>query len=234
MGRTEGVSLRCDPCRREGRVSGCGVPIVMLQPWWRDITRPGMGTFRRAGAYRRDRDQRLTSLRRFAASHDWNTTALTADLSACCVIPSLVGARSAQAELTVTGEWQDRTALVASVLVQPAASASPPRRSGRPRDLVVLLVAMDVERNDRQLVASHAAGKIDVVGISGSVTAILQPVRVLLGEAAQSGVFCEGDTLKVSEADMALAHPALVRERALDVESRLDLLLDVTRLLAGV
>jgi hypothetical protein len=97
----------------------------------------------------------------------------------------------------------------------------------------VLLVAMQSgRRNDRQLVASYEGGAIDVVSISGNVASLLQPLRMLLGEAARTGAFCEGDTLKVGEADLVVAHPTPVRERPLDVVSRLDLLLDVTRLLA--
>lgn len=187
---------------------------------------------RRAGAYRRDRERRLTALRRFAASHDWNVTGLTTDLSSSYLIPPLVGARSAQAELTVTGEWQGRPALVASVLVQPA-SVSPARRQGRSRDVIVLLVAMQVGRNDQQLIASRSARTIDVMGIAGSVDALLRPLRVLLGAAARSGVFREGDTLKLDEVDVLLAHPTRAREAPLDLVSRLDLLADVARLLAS-
>jgi hypothetical protein len=186
---------------------------------------------RRAGAYRRDREQRLTALRRFAASHDWNVTGMTADLSACCLIPPLIGARSAQAELTVTGEWQGRTALVASVLVQPA-SVSLARRQGRSRDVIVLLVVMHVGRNDRQLIASRSAGATDVVSIAGSVDTLLRPLRVLLDAAAWSGAFREGDTLKLDEGDVLLAHPIGAREAPSDLVSRLDLLADVTVLLA--
>jgi hypothetical protein len=186
---------------------------------------------RRVGEYRRDREQRLTALRGFAASHDWNVMGLTADLSACYLIPPLIGARSAQAELTVIGEWQGRTALVASVLVQPA-SVAPARRQGRPRDVIVLLVVMHVGRNDRQLIASRSAGAIDVVSIAGSVDTLLRPLRVLLGAAAWSGAFPEGDTLKLQEGDVLLAHPIRPREAPLDLISRLDLLADVTGLLA--
>lgn len=186
---------------------------------------------RRAGAYRRDREQRLTALRRFAAAHDWKITGLTADLSACD-IPSLAGARSAQAELAVTGEWQDRTALVTSVLVQPA-SVSSARGEGRSRDVVVLLVALHLGLNDRQLIASRTGGTIDVRGISGSVDALLQPLRVLLGAADRSGAFRAGDTLKLGDEDIVVAHPTRAPEAALDVVPRLDLLVEVARLLAS-
>lgn len=198
----------------------------MLRPWWPKLA------LRRTGLYRRDRERRLTALRRFAASHGWNITGLTADLSACCLLPPLEIVRSAQAELTVTGEWQGRTALVASVLVQsvPASSA---HSDGRARDIVVLLAAMRVGRNDRQFIASRTASAIDVTGISGSVDVLLQPLRTLLGVAARSSTFREGDTLKLGEVDLALAHQTRARERPLDVVSRLDLLGDVAGLLAS-
>jgi hypothetical protein len=187
---------------------------------------------RHAGAYRRDREQRLTALRRFAASYDWNIMGLATDLSASCRMPPFIGARSAQAELTVTGEWQGRTALVASVLVQPA-SVSLARRQGRSRDVIVLLVVMHVDRNDLQLIASRSAGAIDVVGIAGSADTLLRPLRVLLGAAAWSSAFREGDTLKLDEGDVLLAHPIRGREAPLDLVSRLNLLAHVTGLLAS-
>jgi hypothetical protein len=147
-------------------------------------------------------------------------------------MPPFIGARSAQAELTVTGEWQGRTALVASVLVQPA-SVSLARRQGRSRDVIVLLVVMHVDRNDLQLIASRSAGAIDVVGIAGSADTLLRPLRVLLGAAAWSSAFREGDTLKLDEGDVLLAHPIRGREAPLDLVSRLNLLAHVTGLLAS-
>jgi hypothetical protein len=228
-----GAAIRAG-VEREASLEG-GAPIVTLQPWWHSLARHVRMTgpfLRRAGTYRRNREQRLTALRRFAASHDWHVTGLTDDLSASYLMPPLIGARSAQAELTVTGDWQGRTALVASVLVQPA-SVAPARRQGRPRDVIVLLVVMHVGRNDRQLIASRSTGAIDVMGSAGSVDALLQPLRMLLDAAAGSGAFREGDTLKLHEGDVLLAHPIRPREAPLDLASRLALLTDVAGLLTS-
>jgi hypothetical protein len=207
----------------------------MLQPWWHSLTRyvRMVGPFpRRAGAYRRDREKRLMALRRFAASRDWVITGQAVDLSASFLVSPFVGARSVQPELTVTGQWQGRTALVASILVQPA-SVAPPRREGRPRDLVVLLVRMHVARNERQIIISHSEGRIDVTSVSGNVDALLQPLQDLLGAAARSGAFRQEDMLCLAEGDIFLAHPTRAREAALDLVARLDLLANVARLLVS-
>jgi hypothetical protein len=98
----------------------------------------------------------------------------------------------------VTGEWQGRTALAASVLVQPA-SASPAHSEGRSKDVVVLLAVMRIGRNDRQFIASRTAATIDVTSISGRVDALLQPLRVLLGAAARSSTLRKGDALPLAK-----------------------------------
>jgi hypothetical protein len=95
------------------------------------------------------------------------------------------------------------------------------------------MAAMRVGRDDRQFIASRTASAIDVTGISGSVDVVLQPLRMLLGAAARSSTFREGDTLKLGEVDLVLAHQTRARERPLDVVSRLDLLGDVAGLLAS-
>lgn len=189
-----------------------------------------MGPFpRRAAAYRRGRDRRLIALRRFAASHGWHVTGVTTDFSASR-IPHFVGAHSAQAELTVTGKWENRTAQVASVLVQPA-WASPARWRRRPKDVAVLLVALHVGHNDRQFIASCKSSATDISVMSSRAEAIQQPLQALLDSASRSGAVREGDTLTAGEVDIVLAHRIQVREEALDVVSRLDLLVEIARLL---
>lgn len=206
----------------------------MLQSWWQSLTQhvQSLDTLpRRAGAYRREREQRLTALRQFAALHDWNVTGLSADLSARWPVPPLKGSLSAQAEFAVAGAWQGWTALVASILVQPA-SVPMTRTGSRPRDVVVLLTALHVGRNDRQLIATRTAQTIDVMSCSDSAATLQQPLRALLGRAVRSGKFLEGDTLKLGEADVAVVHRLSARREVLDVVSRLELLVGVARLLA--
>jgi hypothetical protein len=97
----------------------------------------------------------------------------------------------------------------------------------------MLLAAMRIGRNDWQFIASRTADAIDVTGLSGRVDALMQPLRVLIGAAARSSTFREGDTLKLGEGNLVLAHQARAREAPLDFASRLDLLVDVERLLAS-
>jgi hypothetical protein len=182
-----------------------------------------------AAAYRRGRERRLIALRRFAASYGWQVTGVTTDLSASR-IPHFTGAHSAQVELGVTGEWENRTALVASVLVQPALVSSA-RSRRRPKDVAVLLVVLHIGHNDRQFIASRTRNAIDISGISSHVDAVEQPLWVLLDSASRSGLFRDGDTLTAGEMDIVMAHRTRVREATLDVVARLDLLAEVARLL---
>jgi hypothetical protein len=206
---------------------------VILKPSWQSLTRhvQTLGFLRRrAGTYRRAREQRLTALRQFAVLHGWNVTGLSADLSGCWPIPPLKGSLSAQAELAIAGDWHGRTAMVSSILVQPPPSPMA-RTARRPRDVVMLLTALHVGRNDQQLIATRTATTIDIMSGSGSVATLQQPLRALLCGAVQSGKFHEGDTLKLGEGDVALAHQLSARHAALDVGSCLDLLVGVARLL---
>jgi hypothetical protein len=81
----------------------------------------------------------LTGLRAFCTERRWSVLGLHQDLSTGYPVAPLLGARSAQAELALVGDWCGRSALVASVLVRKATL----ERERRPGDHVVQLTTLD-------------------------------------------------------------------------------------------
>jgi hypothetical protein len=68
----------------------------------------------------------MAAYRAFGLAYGWEVLGLYQDLSQRYPVAPLLGARSAQAELALTGQWDGWSAVVASVLVRP-----PARSDGR-------------------------------------------------------------------------------------------------------
>ncbi len=110
-------------------------------------------------------------------------------------VPPLLGAVSAQAELAVSGTWEQWPALIASVLVQP-----PQRRgSGKQRDLVVQLTMLDTGPLHSQFTAELHRDGAEVVVLGRPAELVAAPLTSWLDTALVHGSLQAGDHLAADE-----------------------------------
>ena len=152
------------------------------------------------------------------------------DLSTGYPVPPLLGARSAQAELALTGQWRGRSAVVASVLVRPE------MRSGerRPSDDVVQLTTLDSGPLELQFTADRLNKGLRTATVGVEDARCLANVVDLLEIAARNDLLRVGDRIAASDAQLLMARPltAGLGAVSLDVEGPLVLLSRLAELLS--
>lgn len=165
------------------------------------------------------RDVRLQALRAFGRTHGWAVHGLFEDLTVRYPVAPLLGARSAQAELALTGTWAGCPAVVGSVLVQPHRTTT-----RRPHDLVVQFTLLDTGPTGTEFQASCTGGSAPqetVVG-RGLTAALLQSLQ----ESSARAWLRPGD--EVASAQVSLAHARVLRGAAVpDLEPPLQVLAEL-------
>jgi hypothetical protein len=160
-----------------------------------------------AGRRRRVRDARLQELRAWGAAHGFAVLGLHEDLAARWPVALLQGARSARAELAMSGPWDGRTATVVSALV---------RAEGAAGERVVQVVTLETGVRGRQAAA---------VWDGRTLAATRGELHPDVAGLVRGRALPAGDELAV--ADVELVHARLLDgSGGLDVEGPLALLRD--------
>lgn len=163
--------------------------------------------------------------RGFGAAHGWEVLGLHQDLSQRYPVAPLLAADSAQAELAVSGPWEEWSAIVASVLVRPDARSGP----RAPLDTVVQLTILDTGPFSPQFTATLESATVDVALLSGRDEQLLRLERVLQDAAGGSDLW-PGDHLAADEVE--LLHTRTLTTGDPDLAGPLRLLSTVARALA--
>jgi hypothetical protein len=164
----------------------------------------------------------LTGLRAFCTERRWSVLGLHQDLSTGYPVAPLLGARSAQAELALVGDWCGRSALVASVLVRKATLD----RERRPGDHVVQLTTLDSGPLGLQFTAERLGSGLQTAPLGTDAPGRLAEVMDLLETAARNGALRVGDRIAASDLQLLMARPLMpgIGGPPLDVEGPLTLL----------
>jgi hypothetical protein len=174
------------------------------------------------GSRRRARDARLAKLRAFCTERRWSVFGLHQDLSTGYPVAPLLGARSAQAELALVGEWSGRSALVASVLVRKDTL----QRERGPGEHVVHLTTLDSGPLGMQFTAERLDSGLQTAALGVVDPRRLVKVMALLETAAHNGALRVGDRIAASDLQLLMARPLTpgIGGPPLDVEGPLTLL----------
>lgn len=175
----------------------------------------------RAGR-RRLHDRRMSAYRQFGAAHDWDVLGLHQDLSQRYPVAPLLGARSAQAELALIGQWDGWSAVIASVLVRPT-HGSGTRTSA---DVTVQLTTLDTGPILPQFTAGLTPGGPDIALLSGDAVAP-EPLDRILRTAQALGHLWLGDQVAADEVE--LLHTRMVNAAKVDFLGPLRLLSALAR-----
>jgi len=151
-------------------------------------------------ARRRRRDERLASLREFAAGHAWSSRPALPAVVTRHPVPRLLQPGPAAADLVLGGPWRGAPAELVSLLVRPAR----PGGSARRADDVLLLARLDVPPVPGGLVLVVTDGGLDASGSSAPLADAARPPVV---QAVRDGVVAEGDCLVLGDASLAVAGP---------------------------
>jgi hypothetical protein len=175
-------------------------------------------------AWRRSHDDRMATYRAFGHEHGWAVLGMHQDLTYRYPVAPLLGARSAQADLALTGKWDHWPAIVASVLVRPAATGAVRRRVS---DTVVQLTLLNTGPLGTRFVASRRSDRTDVALLRADVSNEGQRVTATLDGYAAAGSLQPGDHLGTHE--LGLVHARTLRPgKAIALEAPLQLLADFT------
>jgi hypothetical protein len=140
----------------------------------------------------------MAAYRAFGLAHGWEVLGLYQDLSQRYPVAPLLGARSAQAELALTGQWDGWSAVVASVLVRP-----PARSDGRPHvDTIVQLTTLDTGPFSPQFSAAVGQRGTDVALLSSGSSSQSAPLERVLEQARAGGDLWPGDHLAADEVEL--------------------------------
>jgi hypothetical protein len=173
---------------------------------------------------RRARSERHQVLREFAAEFDWSIVALTASFADAFPVPPLAGAWSAQSDLAIQGWAYGWAATVALVSI---------RMHGMPRaDQLALVSVLDPGPGRREFVATHSLHGVHVVALTpgeGGEVANFDSVRNVLRASPD---FARGDSVALSDAQLAHVHPLRPGQKSLPVAGSVEMLTRLATVLA--